>query len=295
MVHDSARSVTSGTLAPVGLCFDKYHGLGNDFIILDLRDQSWRPSSAWIMQQANRHCGVGFDQLLVVCDVPDGSAMAAAMPVVGYCIANADGQWVGQCGNGARCVAAWLMRQPDWCGADQVCLRSPQGDLYVTRAAQDQYTVRMGGVQVGLDAEGLQKDLGQLVTPFGTFDCRCLFVGNPHLVLHVSEVASDLVAKVGAWCQQQIRWFPEGVNVGFMQIDSKDTIHLRVFERGAGETRCCASGACCAMVAAYQWGLVSETAQVKMHQGALHIAWSAENQQVTQAGPAAWVFSGVFP
>lgn len=279
------------SLSQSNISFVKYHGLGNDFIILDLRHQDWRPDEHWLRFFANRHTGIGFDQALIIHDVDDASGAY----VVGYQVANADGSYVGQCGNGARCVADWLLRKGDWQPNGPLGLKTVSQCMWVKALESQNYSVNMGLVQPGIDLEGTLSSLKSLKTPYGEFAAQCWFIGNPHIVIKVTDVADAPVAEVGAWCQQAEQLFPQGVNVGFVQHVDEGQISLRVFERGADETACCASGACCAVVAANHWQWVAKRAQAKMKNGSLTISLDKISGEVTQVGPAQYVFSGEVP
>lgn len=283
---------------PEGWGFAKYHGLGNDFMVLDLRGQEWCPDRAWFQKYADRRCGVGFDQALLVLDtaclpllsLPEGQLLEG-VPQVGYAIVNADGQWVSQCGNGARCVADWLMQHPSWSGGRAVYLRTLSGLMHVEVSAPGVYTVQMGAVVDGLNSEGACRQVTTLETAEGVLKCMCLFVGNPHVVLQVPSIDSIDLQRIGVSCQTLL---PEGVNVSCIEAGAADSIRLRVYERGVGETHSCASGACCAVVAAHRWGHVEKIAQVNMRGGALTVVWDDVRKNVTQAGPVCRVYMGQF-
>ena len=291
-------ALTETAQIPAGWGFAKYHGLGNDFVVLDLRGQRWCPDRTWFQKYANRRCGVGFDQALLVLDtaclpevsLPEGKALER-VPQVGYAIVNADGQWVSQCGNGARCVADWLMQHPSWSGGRAVYLRTTSGLMHVELSAPGLYTVQMGAVVDGLNSEGACHQITTLETPEGVLKCMCLFIGNPHVVLQVPSIDSIDLQSIGVSCQKLL---PEGVNVSCVEVGTADSIRLRVYERGVGETHSCASGACCAVVAAHRWSHVEQTAHVNMQGGCLTVIWDDVHKKVTQVGPVCPVYTGQF-
>jgi diaminopimelate epimerase len=254
------------------LRFTKMHGAGNDFVVLDLRDGTPPPDAALGRALGDRHTGVGCDQILTI--EPPRSEGAVAS----YRIWNSDGSAAIQCGNGARCVAAWLVRDGSARGG-HFLVDSPSGSHGVEALGGDRYRIAMG-VPVFLDADvGVEGFAGAVA------------VGNPHAVIEVGDVASAPVAELGPRLQRD-PMFPDSVNVGFAQVLSRDAIRLRVFERGAGETLACGSGACAAAAVMMRRGRVDREVDVMLPGGTLRIGWRDDAAPITMAGPAAFVFEG---
>ncbi len=265
------------------------HGAGNDFVVLDLRRGAAPPSASLCRALADRHAGVGCDQILTI-EVP-GSADSIAS----YRIWNADGSPSQQCGNGARCVAAWLVRDGAT-DADAFALDSPTGTHAVEALGDDRYRVAMGvprfapqaiglaGIADEQDEYGVELD-GQPLR-FGAVS-----TGNPHAVIEVADVDAAPVASVGPALQRQ-GVFPQSANIGFAQVVARDRIRLRVFERGVGETLACGSGACAAVAVLVRRGRVDRDVTVSLPGGDLRIAWPGDEAQIMMAGPTAFVFEG---
>ncbi|TDK22739.1 diaminopimelate epimerase [Luteimonas aestuarii] len=272
------------------LRFSKMHGAGNDFVVLDLRDGAPAPDAGLCRALADRHRGVGCDQILTIEPPRSASAVAA------YGIWNADGSPSQQCGNGARCVAAWLVRDGAAHG-DRFVLDSPTRTHLAEVLGDGRYRVAMGvpefmpariplaGHDAAQDAYDVASD-GEARVRFGAVS-----MGNPHAVIEVPAVDDAPLQHIGGTLQQS-RWFPESVNVGFAQVLSPDRIRLRVFERGVGETLACGSGACAAVAVLARQGRVGREVAVSLPGGELHIAWPGDDAPVTMAGPAAFVFEG---
>ncbi len=271
------------------LRFSKMHGAGNDFVVLDLRGGRPAPDAALAAHLADRHRGVGCDQLLTI------EAPRAEGSVASYRIWNADGSLSGQCGNGARCIAAWLVRAGLAQAEAPFQMDSPAGTHRVQRTEAG-FAVAMGvprwqPAQVplaGFDSEqpsySVQID-GEPVV-FGAVS-----MGNPHAVVQVADVASAPVAELGPALQASAT-FPESVNVGFAQVISRQRIGLRVLERGVGETLACGSGACAAAVVLMRAGLVERSVTVSLPGGDLQIDWPDDAAEVVMSGPATFVFEG---
>ena len=285
----SSRRAAEQRVAIRPLRFTKMHGAGNDFVVLDLRGGLAPPDAATCRALADRHTGVGCDQILTVEDALQPGAVAR------YRIFNQDGSSSQQCGNGARCVAAWLVRD----GAateDAFRLDSPTGRHEVTRVGADRYRIAMGvpdfeparipmrGVDVAQDAYPLQLDAHALT--FGAVS-----MGNPHAVLEVDDIGTAAVESIGAQLQASGA-FPESVNVGFAQVVSPQHVRLRVYERGVGETRACGSGACAAAAVLMRRRRLAREATIELPGGELAIAWPGPEASITMTGPAAFVFEG---
>ena len=272
------------------LRFSKMHGAGNDFVVLDLRDGRAAPDPDQCRALADRHAGVGCDQLLTV------EPPLQAGSVASYRIWNADGSVSGQCGNGARCVAAWLVRDGSAQGA-RFHLDSPAGTHAVDVLADGRYRVAMGvprlaPAQVPMRGAGEAQVAYETVLPgLGPVRFGALSMGNPHAVIEVDDIDLADVARIGP-AMQASGLFPESVNVGFAQVVDRGRIRLRVYERGSGETLACGSGACAAMVALVRAGRVDRDVAVALPGGELRIAWPDDAAQVAMSGPAAFVFEG---
>ncbi|MDQ3270214.1 MAG: diaminopimelate epimerase [Pseudomonadota bacterium] len=266
------------------------HGAGNDFVLLDLRDASVPPDPALCRAIADRHTGVGCDQILSI--HPPRSADAIAS----YRVWNADGSASQQCGNGARCIAAWLVRDGATGSSGAFLLDSPEATHAVTRLRGDRYRVAMGVPQFDparIPLHGLDRDRPQYQLQLGSGEVQlgAVSMGNPHAVIEVADAAAAPVAALGTALQQHPA-FPQSVNVGFAQVESRDRIRLRVFERGVGETRACGSAACAAAAVLIRRGRVDREVAVVLPGGQLDISWPSDDAPVSMAGPVAFVFEG---
>lgn len=274
------------------LRFSKMHGAGNDFVVLDLRGAAPPPSPALCRALADRHTGVGCDQILTVEDTVDGAVAA-------YRIWNADGSSSQQCGNGARCIAAWLVRDAAARGAalpDEFVLDSPVGAHAVTRLDGGRFRIAMGQPRFAPSSiplhgfEGAQDEY-VLYHNDSVFTFGAVSMGNPHALIEVDDIEGAPVEAVGPMLQAHPA-FPESVNVGFAQVQSRDRIRLRVYERGVGETLACGSGACAAAAVMMRRGRVDRDVTVALPGGELRIAWPADDAPLTMSGPTAFVFEG---
>ena len=270
------------------LKFTKMHGLGNDFIVIDAIRQDVTLNAEQIRFLADRHFGVGCDQVLLV--EPPQSKDAEFR----YRIFNHDGGEVEQCGNGARCFARFV-REQGLSDEDTVVVETQAGLIQLTTEADGQITVNMGvprfeprdlpftaeraAMSYALEVDGQQVDIG------------AVSMGNPHAVIVVDDVQTAPVLTMGPLIERHAR-FPNRVNVGFMRIVNDQHIQLRVFERGAGETLACGTGACAAVVVGRKRGLLAQRVQVELRGGSLNIAWRGGDDPVLMTGPAATVFAG---
>jgi diaminopimelate epimerase len=282
--------------------FTKMQGAGNDFVVLDETQGQLGLSTAQYRWLADRHFGVGADQILSV------RASPAAGIDFEYVIHNADGAEVEQCGNGARCFARYVFDK----GLTQrttLQVQTLAGVIAPHITANGQVRVDMGKPVLALadipfDAQGLsplslqtfgveaQAPSPALLWPLDDLQVAVLSMGNPHAVALVPDVALAPVAQLGPWLEQHWR-FPKRVNVGFMQVVDPNHIRLRVWERGAGETLACGTGACAAVVAGIRLGLLNTQVQVSTRGGELQIAWSGSPEDsVMMTGPAHTVFEG---
>ena len=269
--------------------FTKMHGLGNDFLMLDLVSQRVRLDEDLIRRLSDRHFGVGFDQLLVV-EPPHHPDVDFR-----YRIFNADGSEVSQCGNGARCFARFV-RDRRLTRKDTLRVETASGIITLQIDGQGWVTVNMGPPrlepsQVPFVADAAALDY-RIEVDGELYQIAAVSMGNPHAVLRVEDVDTAPVATLGPRLESHSR-FPERVNVGFMQVLNRQEIRLRVFERGAGETLACGTGACAAAVAAMRWGLVDRNITVHLPGGALRIRWDNDSASVMMTGPTARVFEGV--
>lgn len=271
------------------LRFTKMHGAGNDFVVLDLRDGSPPPDADLAARIADRHRGVGCDQILTI------EPPRAAGSVASYRIWNSDGSTSQQCGNGARCVAAWLVRDGAAQG-DEFPIDSPLRTHAVQRLDDGHYAVAMGRPEfepARIPLIGFPRAREEYVVPLQGENVRfgAVSMGNPHAVLEVGLIDAAPVERMGPLLQQHAS-FPESVNVGFAQVLDGSHVRLRVFERGVGETLACGSGACAAAVVLMQRGRLARDAVVSLPGGDLRIQWPADDAQIVMSGPAAFVFDG---
>ncbi len=269
--------------------FTKMHGLGNDFVVIDAVRQSVDLSAEQARFIADRHFGIGCDQILIV------EASRRAGVDFRYRIFNADGGEVEQCGNGARCFVRFVHQQGL---SDKRDLRveTRSGIIAPRLEADGQVTVDMG-VPRFLPAEiPFESDSDALIQPlavagFGVFEITAVSMGNPHAVQVVADVDRAPVAQAGPLIESHPR-FPERVNAGFMQVVSRHEIRLRVYERGAGETLACGTGACAAVVAGIRRDLLATPVRVHTRGGGLLIGWAGGHAPVLMTGPAVTVFEG---
>jgi diaminopimelate epimerase len=273
----------------MALRFTKMHGLGNDFAVLDARASTPPLDASRVRAMSDRHTGIGFDQLLVIEPPRDPSCIAA------YSIRNADGSPAEQCGNGARCIGAWLYRDGVLAIGDEVKLESPSGEVAMRLADATTVTVAMGEpvfepARIPFDAPALA-DIYPLEIGGERVEIAAVSMGNPHAVMAVDAVADQRVDRLGPGITSHAR-FREGANAGFAQIVDPRTIRLRVHERGAGWTQACGSGACAAMAALHRRGRVGNRVRVELPGGALEIAWRGPGHTLWMTGPATFVFDG---
>lgn len=262
--------------------FVKMHGCGNDFVVLDGRRAPVRLSERLIRRIADRHKGVGFDQLVLL--------EPAAGADLGLRFFNADGSAAGACGNGTRCAARLLLEES---ARDRVTLLVAGRLLAAERLEGGRIAVEMGEPSFDWREIPLAEPADPLALPVlraGLPAPVAVGMGNPHLVFFVEELAGLDVAGLGAELQRH-PLLPASANVGFAQMLGPDLLQLRVFERGAGLTLACGSGACAAAVAARRRGLVSERVRLILDGGELEVAWPGEGP-VTLIGPTARVFAG---
>ncbi|TAN48381.1 MAG: diaminopimelate epimerase [Methylococcaceae bacterium] len=271
------------------LRFTKMHGLGNDFVVLDAIQQTVELTPAQLQKLADRHFGIGCDQILLV------QAPIKPDAHFHYRIFNADGGEVAQCGNGARCFARFV-REKNLCLDDEIRVDTRAGRLILRHRPDNQVTVDMGlprfqPSEIPLSAE--QESLWYTVTVDGTLHrFGAVSLGNPHAVLPVENIDAAPVDTLGP-CLESHRLFPQRANIGFMQKMDEHYIRLRVFERGSGETLACGSGACAAAVVGMAQGLLQSPVRVALPGGNLDIEWQGRGSPVLMSGPAVSVFEGV--
>jgi diaminopimelate epimerase len=261
------------------VAFTKMEGAGNDFVVLDATREPFALDAAALRRIADRHFGIGCDQILVV--------EAARRPDCDfrYRIFNADGGEVEQCGNGARCFVKFV--QAKGLTARRELRVETLGGVIAPRLEAD------GEVSVDMGPPRLESPLVQRIEVGGdAVELAVLSMGNPHAVQVVADVGRAPVATQGTLIERHPR-FPERVNAGYMQVVDRHAIRLRVYERGAGETLACGTGACAAAVAGIVRGLLDSPVQVQARGGVLTIAWAGEGGAVWMKGPARAVFEGV--
>jgi diaminopimelate epimerase len=278
------------------LKFTKMQGAGNDFVVLDGVSAPIELTPAQLQRLADRHFGVGADQILLV----EPPRMAGVD--FRYRIFNADGGEVEQCGNGARCFVRFV-RERGLTAKREVRVETLAGVIAPRLEDDGRVTVDMGApvfdpARVPFDTAGLaplarhpRVDVWPLEVGGAAVPIVVVSMGNPHAVQVVPDVATAPVAAQGPLIERHAR-FPQRVNAGYMQVEGRSRIRLRVFERGAGETLACGTGACAAVVAGIRLGLLDSPVEVRTRGGDLTIAWRGADNPVTMTGPAATVFEG---
>jgi diaminopimelate epimerase len=267
--------------------FTKMHGAGNDFVVLDAINQAFVPTPAQARWLADRHFGVGCDQILIV-EKPDTPGVDFR-----YRIFNADGGEVEQCGNGARCFVRFVHEQ-GLTAAREIRVETKSGIIAPRLEGDGQVTVDMGAPRFAPAEIPFTSDSDAPVQPLdvdGTsVEISAVSMGNPHAVQVVADVDTAPVAVQGPRIESHPR-FPRRVNAGFMQVVDRHAIRLRVHERGAGETLACGTGACAAVVAGIRRDLLDSPVRVATRGGELSIAWAGPGTPVLMTGPATTVFS----
>ncbi len=272
--------------------FTKMHGLGNDFVVIDAISQSINLTSEQIVAISDRHFGIGCDQLLLVEKPTEPRAEFR------YRIFNGDGGEVEQCGNGARCFAVFVREQG--LTTNSVIIVETAGGLIELSVEHNQVTVDMGVPNfdpgslpflVESQAKKSQVMSYNLMVNGTEYAIGAVSMGNPHVVLQVTDINKADVESLGAAIESH-KLFPKRVNVGFMEVVNRDEICLRVYERGAGETLACGTGACAAVAIGRLWGKLNEQVTVRLHGGSLNIRWQGEASTLLMTGPATTVFQG---
>jgi diaminopimelate epimerase len=276
---------------PRRLAFTKMHGAGNDFVVIDRRGGDVALDATLVARMGDRHSGVGFDQLLTL---EPGAADGAAAR---YAIWNTDGSAAEQCGNGVRCLAAFL-RRADGLADTRFALDGPGGRVDCEFVGDDQVRVAMGVPTFAPAAVPFVADadlpLHEVETREGRLSLAVASMANPHAVIEVESTAAYPVTRIGALLQDHPR-FPARVNVGFAEVRDRHRVQLRVFERGVGETLACGSGACAAAATLIRRRRVESPVAVTLPGGTLTIAWDGPGTMLHMTGPYAFVFEGQWP
>ncbi|SEQ25246.1 diaminopimelate epimerase [Solimonas aquatica] len=276
-------------MAGMKLQFTKMHGAGNDFVVIDATRRPFSPTPALLHRLADRRFGVGCDQILVV------EPPSAGDVDFNYRIFNADGSEVGQCGNGSRALARYV-REHGLSDKPRIRVRTATSVLELAQVDASHYCVDMGvprlePAQIPFKAAARAARYTLTLDNGEPLEIGVASMGNPHAVIRVEDVDLAPVHELGRALQQHPA-FPQSVNVGFLQVQARDRVRLRVYERGTGETLACGSGACAAVVVGRLWGLLDEKVKVVVRGGELEIQWPGENQTVLMTGPAETVFEG---
>ena len=272
--------------------FLKMNGLGNDFIVVEGRSQPFAPTRAEVRALASRDGGIGCDQLIAI-EKSAGGADAFMR------IWNADGDEVSACGNATRCIG-WLLMEAS--GRDAATVETRAGQLQASRAGDCRVAVDMGAPGLDwrdiplaeeMDTKGVELAVGPPTAPI-LHTPGCVSMGNPHVVFFTDQVDDATVKSVGPMIEHH-PLFPEGVNVGFCHVLDRTHIRLKIWERGAGQTLACGTGACAALVAAHRRGLCYRSASVQMDGGPLQVEWRAGDDHVIMTGAVALEFTGRLP
>ena len=250
--------------------FSKMQSLGNDFVVIDATQQAFNLTRSAIQKIADRHFGIGCDQVLVL-----GSSTKTSCDF-SYRIFNSDGSEIGQCGNGARCIARFIELN-----------KLSDKTTWILETITTEISVSLSGAEVSVMMP-VPEFLPEVAGAVAALD-----LGNPHLVFQVNDVDELNLAEAAEPYIQHPN-FPEGVNIGFMQILDQDHIRLRVYERGAGATMACGSGACAAVIAGHARGLLSADVQVDQSGGVCWVSWQAVNSPAYLRGPAELCFVGIW-
>jgi diaminopimelate epimerase len=272
--------------------FLKMNGLGNDFVVVEARSTPFQPTAEQVRAIADRTSGVGCDQLIVLEPPAPGDGVDARVRFW-----NSDGEEVAACGNGTRCVG-WLLMQAS--GQDQAVIETKAGKLYAQRAGERLVSVDMGkpgldwrDIPLAREQDTRALDVTLYPDPVLATAPGCVSMGNPHVVFFVADIDSAPVKVAGPMVEHH-PLFPEAVNVGFAQVLDRGRIRLTVWERGAGLTQACGTGACAALVAAARRDLTDRTAVLVLDGGELLIEWR-DDDHVIMTGPAAVDFAGELP
>lgn len=270
------------------LKFTKMHGAGNDFVVIDGVRQDVFLSPEQLRLLADRHFGIGCDQILLVKRSQNEEADFR------YLIFNADGGEVEQCGNGARCFVRFV-HDHKLTSKREIVVETQSGLISPRLEDDGRVTVNMGKPIFERSRIPFDSDSDEIIQPLEVSDqilqISAVSMGNPHAVHVVTDIEQAPVATLGPLIERHPR-FPKRVNAGFMQVVDRGHIKLRVYERGAGETMSCGTGACAAVVSGIRRGLLDNIVQVATHGGVLTIGWEGANAPVIMTGPAISVFDG---
>ena len=274
----------------MAIAFHKMHGLGNDFVMLDLRHQAFPINRKTATQLANRHTGIGCDQVLVLRESRNEQQLAS------FEIWNSDGSRAEQCGNGVRCLGLYLKKRSE-APNGRFSLSGPAGIVEIQCLEGDQVQVDMGSPIFD------EKRIPLLLKPKNhwypldieqnQYSIGAVSMGNPHALLLVDDIKTAEVSRLGPKISNH-EVFPEACNAGFAEIIDRNSIQLRVYERGAAETLACGTGACAAMTILRRADLVSDRVNVTQRGGDLIISWTGEKKTVMMTGSATHVFEGTF-
>lgn len=276
--------------------FTKMQGAGNDFVVVDLVSQNVKLTREIIATMADRRLGIGFDQLLVAAPPTDPEADFF------YRIYNADGSEAEQCGNGARCLAKFV-RDKQLTPKRKLTFQSINGLILAELQPDERFKINMGQPKFAPEqipfTTSTRKEvyhldhnpIGGRATAGPDIAFALVNMGNPHAVIQVSSITAAQVEEIGPWLANHAA-FPEGVNVGFMEIIDSGHIKLRVYERGVGETQACGSGACAAVATQRQRQRLAETVEVSMSGGTITVQWQGPNHDLFQIGLADKVYDG---
>jgi diaminopimelate epimerase len=271
------------------LRFTKMQGLGNDFVVLDGVRQSIALTPQDVRALADRHFGIGCDQVLVV-ERAQGDADFR------YRIFNSSGEEVEHCGNGARCFVVFA-RDQGLTDRRELRVETKNGRIVLRLEADGEVTVDMGAPRFAAEDVPFTGGTGAAVETLDVagapLEISALSMGNPHAVQVVRDVEAAPVTTQGPAIEHHPR-FPQRVNAGYMQVVDRATIRLRVWERGAGETLACGTGACAAVVAGVRRGLLDGDVTVHAHGGSLRVRWAGAGTPVLMTGPAVTVFEGTY-
>jgi diaminopimelate epimerase len=262
--------------------FTKMHGLGNDFIIVDTRHGERAPAPLQIMGLSDRRTGIGCDQFILI----EKSKKADAF----MRIYNPDGSEAQSCGNATRCVASVLMQEAR---ANKIFIETLGGILECRQASGGRVSVDMGAPKFGWKEIPLAKDVDTMNLPLagGQANAVAVNMGNPHAVLFMKGVDALDIQKLGPPLEKD-PLFPEKANIEFVEVKSESELRMRVWERGAGETMACGSGACAAVVAAAKKGFTGRKVRVVLDGGELDFEWRESDDHILMTGPVSYVFDG---
>lgn len=274
------------------IAFAKMQGLGNDFVLVDTRGQSFLPDPLQVRRMADRRLGIGCDQLLLI------ASPSLPGATVDYRIFNASGEEVEHCGNGVRCVARYLAERGEIAPGERHVINTGGRAVGVEILNGGGVRVDMGApvfepAQIPLDRPQRAERYAFSLADGTTINAAAVSMGNPHVVVEVPDVDTAPVARLGPELERHAA-FPKRVNVGFLEVQDRSHVRLRVFERGVGETPACGTGACAAVAIGRMLGMLEASVAVTLPGGHLQIEWSGEGAHLMMTGPAERVFEGVY-